>query len=183
VKNSKPFASLSLTCLMAIGAGFTIGQEVVQAKPPQFAPAWGYRCQQGENVNRPGKQCNQVNRTTNEQNISRDQDEREQNNRPNTWSQNQRDRHFSTERDQDERNENNRFNTHSQNERDRNYQPTTRDQDERDQNNQSHTRSQNETDRNNRLDSRQQHQIGKHQKHQADRNNRQSETEQKNHRS
>jgi len=92
VKNSKPFASLSLACLMAIGTGLSVGIEFVQAQPPNWAPAWGYRCQRGENVNHPGKQgCNRINRANNERdtenNISRDENERDRNNRQNNRQQ------------------------------------------------------------------------------------------------
>lgn len=51
MQHSKPFASLSLALLLTgLGLGSTI--QSAEARPPDWAPAWGYRCKENEKISR-----------------------------------------------------------------------------------------------------------------------------------
>lgn len=51
-KHLKKFGTLSLTLLLSTSSGLAINTNFAEAKPPNHAPAWGYRCKQEQRTQR-----------------------------------------------------------------------------------------------------------------------------------
>jgi hypothetical protein len=49
---SKRWVPLSLALLLSTGTGLGISLQSAEAKPPDHAPAWGYRCKESEKIGR-----------------------------------------------------------------------------------------------------------------------------------
>lgn len=60
-QSSKAFFPLSLTLLLCGTSAIAINAGMAGAKPPSHAPAWGYRCRNGEQVQRGGNfDCDKI---------------------------------------------------------------------------------------------------------------------------
>lgn len=75
-KYSKKCVPVSLVLLLCASSGIAINTGVAEAKPPQHAPAWGYRCKDDDRAARSSNVDCQKNRRQNDRNDDRYDDDR-----------------------------------------------------------------------------------------------------------